>query len=93
VRVVSDTRKLAISHLDRGLTVKVPTAKTPQSTALRFTDRVDDRNTGIGMAMIMRSEEMLKTMFVMRWFVAALHCAREGCLLAQRRTSLLLSGR
>lgn len=47
-------------------TVNVPTAKTAQSTAFLFRVRVDWRKMGIGMRMIIMSDEMLKTAFVMR---------------------------
>lgn len=62
----------------RQRTVKVPTAKTVQRTSLRLTDSVDWRKTGIGIRIIIMSVDMLKTVKVMRWFVAAEHWAVEG---------------
>lgn len=64
----------------RGRTVNTPTAKTPQRMAFFLTVRLDLRKIGRGMMMIMMSEEMLKTAFVMRWFVAAEHCAKRSGL-------------
>lgn len=55
------------------LTVKVPTAKTRQSTTFRWSDRVDRKKMGIGMTMIIMSDEMLNTALVIKWLVAALH--------------------
>lgn len=55
------------------LTVNVPTAKTRQRTIFRLSDRVDRRKIGIGIRMIMRSDVMLNTALVIKWFVAALH--------------------
>lgn len=54
-------------------TVNVPTANTRQRTTFRWSDKVDRKNMGIGMAMIMMSDEMLNTALVIKWFVAALH--------------------
>ncbi len=78
--------------------MKVPTAKTPQRTALRFQARFDERKTGSGMRMMMTSDEMLKTALVMRWFVAAEHWAVVSMALAflipshTRRTEYLGGG-
>lgn len=58
--------------------MKVPTAKTPHNTALRLADSVEDKNMGIGIRIIIMSDEMLNTMLVIRWFVAALHWASRG---------------
>jgi hypothetical protein len=35
------------------------------------------KSTGIGMLMMIRSEDTLKTVLVMRWCVAAEHCAGD----------------
>lgn len=55
------------------LTVNVPRAKTRQSIIFFFLGSCDCINTGMGKRIIMKSEEMLSTAFVIRWFVAAEH--------------------
>lgn len=55
------------------LTVKAPSANTATSTAFLLVGSWDLRNIGMGMAIIMISDEMLRTALVMRWFVAAEH--------------------
>jgi hypothetical protein len=55
--------------------VKAPIANTPTSTTLFFIGSRTRNNRGIGMLNMIRSDEMFKTAFVIRWFVAALHCA------------------
>ncbi len=51
---------------DSRLTVKVPMAKTPHRIAFRRKERVEERKSGIGTRIIMISEEMLKTMLVIK---------------------------
>jgi len=76
-----------------GLTVKEPNAKTPTRTALRFNGSWDLRKIGIGMRMIMMSDVMLMTALVMRWFVAAEHCAATVSLAQfEHRCNILLLG-
>lgn len=55
------------------LTVNVPRANTPTRTAFFFREICDRRKMGIGIKMIMTSVEILKTVFVIKWFVAAEH--------------------
>jgi hypothetical protein len=45
------------------------------STTLFFIGKRTLKRRGIGMLRMMRSEEMLKTAFVIKWFVAAEHCS------------------
>jgi hypothetical protein len=46
--------------------VNVPRAKTPTRTAFFFKEIWDRRKIGIGIRMIIMSDEMLKTVFVIR---------------------------
>lgn len=53
--------------------MKVPIKNIPIKMALFFLGSLTLKRRGIGIAMIMISEEMLRTAFVMRWLVAAEH--------------------
>lgn len=55
------------------LTVKVPIKNIPHKTALFFFGSFTLKRRGIGMEMIIKSEEILRTAFVIKWFVAAEH--------------------
>jgi hypothetical protein len=55
--------------------VKAPMRKTLMSIALFFFGKRTLNKRGIGMVIIIRSEDMFKTAFVMRWLVAAEHCS------------------
>jgi len=48
-------------------------------TIFFFRDIRDCRKMGMGIMMIMRSDEMFRTAFVIRWLVAAEHCADVSC--------------
>jgi hypothetical protein len=58
-------------------TVKAPIMNKPDSMILFFFGKRTLKSTGIGMLMMIRSEDTLKTVLVMRWCVAAEHCAKE----------------
>jgi hypothetical protein len=60
------------------LTLKAPIMKMPISTALFLRGSWTLNRRGMGMQMIIRSEERFRTAFVMRWFVAAEHCVDVG---------------
>lgn len=55
------------------LTVNRPNANTPQRTNFLLIEKLDRRNKGIGIIMIIISEDILKTALVIRWFVAVAH--------------------
>jgi hypothetical protein len=61
-----------VAHCEQ-LTVNVPIMKTPSNIALFFLGSFTLKRSGSGIAMIIKSEEMLRTAFVIRWFVAAEH--------------------
>jgi hypothetical protein len=50
----------------------------PINIALFFFGSLTLKRSGIGITMIITSEEMLRTAFVMRWLVAAEHWGFEG---------------
>lgn len=58
--------------------MKVPIKNMPRRTALFFPGRRTLKRSGMGMLIIMRSEEMLRTALVIRWFVAAEHWEECG---------------
>jgi hypothetical protein len=65
---------------DRGfyrLTVNVPMRNIPNKIALFFFGSFTLKSKGIGMQMMIKSEEMLRTAFVIKWFEAAEHCATD----------------
>ena len=49
------------------LTVKIPIQKTPPRIALFFAGNLTLNRRGIGIRIIMISEEILKTALVIRW--------------------------
>jgi hypothetical protein len=55
--------------------VNVPIMNTPIKIVLFFFGNLTLNRRGIGIAIIMISEEMLSTALVIKWFVAAEHCA------------------
>jgi hypothetical protein len=55
--------------------VKAPIINTPINITLFFFGRRTRNSRGTGMLSMIRSEEMFNTAFVIKWFVAALHCA------------------
>lgn len=61
-------------------TVNPPSAKTPTKISFFLHFSRDCRKMGIGMRIIMMSDEMLSTALVMRWFVAAEHCAEKDAV-------------
>lgn len=63
------------SKPSRSLTVKVPIMNIKSSTAFVFMGSLTLKSKGIGIAMMIRSDDMFKTAFVIRWFVAAEHWA------------------
>ena len=59
------------------LTVKVPIQKTLPRIVLFFAGNLTLNRRGIGIRIIMISEEILKTALVIRWWIAAEHCSME----------------
>ena len=59
------------------LTVKIPIQKTPLRITLFFISNLTLNRRGIGIRIIMISEEILKTVLVIRWWIAAEHCSME----------------
>ena len=57
------------------LTVKIPIQKTPPRIALFFAGNLTLNRRGIGIRIIMISEEILKTALVIRWWIAVEHCS------------------
>lgn len=57
----------------RKRTVKAPRAKTPTRMAFLLVGSFAARKMGIGIEIIMRSDEIFNTALVIRWFVAAEH--------------------
>lgn len=55
--------------------VKAPIKNTLTSIALFFFGNRTRNRSGIGILRMIKSEEMLNTAFVIRWFVAAEHCS------------------
>jgi hypothetical protein len=55
--------------------VKAPIKKTLMRMALFFFGKRTLNKRGIGILMMITSEDMLNTALVMRWFVAAEHCS------------------
>lgn len=60
--------------------MNVPTAKRPHRITFFLVLRVVCNSIGIGRMIIMMSEEMLNTVLVMRWLVAAEHWTECLCV-------------
>lgn len=76
-------RLLRWSEVTQRPTVKLPNAKTPHSTIFCLSGIWDWINIGIGIRIIMMSDEMLKTAFVIRWCMAVEHCALSQVLVVR----------
>ena len=55
----------------RRLTVNIPSANTAQRTIFLLIANCDCRKTGMGIAMIIMSDDMFRTALVIIWFVSA----------------------
>lgn len=71
------------------LTVNIPIRKMPIKISLFFIGNRTLKRRGIGMLRMIRSELMLKTAFVIKWFVAAEHCAGHISTLLSVETNAL----
>lgn len=74
--------------------MKIPSANTPTRIAFLFIGSFAARKIGIGMRMIMISDEIFSTALVIRWLVAAEHWAKPGqqmtCFLVTKHSLLLV---